>query len=580
MSNFDDLEFEDPGAGPTEDIDGLIDEVAQRLNERELFRYAVGTDNFDENNGYMYSEWELVDTDRYGDRTQYAPGGRELYEVAKIIVNNVPVEYRNNELLDYDLRPFLFRIADDQQYGDDVRRMAGRAGVLANENLTGYVQHSIYSDKNENSPVKGAWQYLTGLEILDVASQIAEAPLATNTVAKTTSLTQQYYLVQSNGTPIYGNFFTGKNLVGVAPGDYASTWPKYVYENFRAETDTAGQTLDEQPSDVEVQDGTQTRDQATRAENVNEIGSDNSLYLALTQSTGPVPTQTVRRTWNRSDLQALARVAPDSVWNSALDYAASPQRLFTQEGVDEKQSTDYLFSQFKFEPSSLKPNMTAYNVDPNMNVAPTVNLLGMINLPYQMNETQMMALHDNLMLAGYYQQVDAFPLVKGDPSDGAFNLAYRAFLTDVMQTGNTLEIQLQTKQQQYADMLKTELDKVEQSDIEFLANQFSQSVLGRDLTYAEQQRIVRAVEDLDIQETILSESTVQRDLLSGIRAGVEQIDPEQQQQFAGFQQQADWGRFYAQMRNEQQTGFSQQRLSADELERQLSNAMESGDLSE
>lgn len=576
MSNFDDFQFEGPGAGATQDIDGLISEVAQRLNERELFRYANGTDNFDENNGTMYSEWELVDIDRYEGSWRSAPGGRELYEVAKIIVNNVPVEYRNNELLDYDLRPFLFRIANDQQYGDSVRQMAGRAGALANENLIGYVQHNIYSDEDELSPTRGGWQYLTGLQVLEVANQIAETPLNTNTVKKTTSIAQKYYEAEVGGTPIFYDFVMGQNLAGTAVGEYAATWPKYVREMWQAETNTADGTSDEQPPNEETENETENGG-ATRAEAAENIGSDYSFW---TQSTGPVANQIVRRTWNRSDLQALARVAPDSVWNSALEYAASPQRLFTQDGADEKQSADYFFSQFKFEPSSLKPDMGPYNVDPNMNVAPTVNLLGMINLPYQMNETQMMALHDNLMLAGYYQQVDAFPLVKGDPSDGAFNLAYRAFLTDVMQTGNTLEIQLQTKQRQYADMLRTQLDKVEQSDIELLANQFSQSVLGRDLTYAEQQQIVRAVEDLDIQETILSESTVQRELLSGIRAGVEQIDPEQQQQFAGFQQQADWGRFYARRSQEQQAGFSQERLSADELERELTNAMESGDLSE
>ena len=540
-----DFEFPYAGAGQDDDLDKVKDMLWNMFNSVEEYKYNSGVTFSDFDAGISRQNPTLVPDPDIDQGWDFNKGtAADISKIVDIVVNNVPREYQNSDLTQLDLRPILIEVRDNPaKYGLSREQVSTVDGIIGTQtrSISNAVEHKIYDSifPDGTSPL----QYFSPSTITLIANNIASLPDSGDTSSLTQVTTYQNNWTQLTELPARETtqeIYLDRNK---APS-YILQLPDNPYDSMVSSLETPN---------VEV---TATGDVVP--DRLQQLNSGSLSAEQLNQVIGGLNTVNPPIDFNSGDLQALARVNPDAIWQDALTQAQAP-------GAQE----NWLNEEFMFDPSPIWQQANGnYNVPHGTGFkTPPRNLLGMINLLYDMTSNELMALHDNLMLAGYFTQAGSTPLSKGDPSDPALKQAYRIFLSDVMASERGVAGELQYRQKQNADLVRQSFNRQTRSTVENGANAFAQAVLGRDLQTEELDRVVRIMKSLDAEEYIRAENPFAQQI-GALRQAVESIDPMQAAAYAGT---GDTSKYHRRYGTEQYSGGGEvrARFTAEDVEQGL-----------
>lgn len=508
-----DFEFPYEGAGQDSDLDAVKDMLWDMFNSVEQYRLNSGA-NFSGSDVGMSRQIPTLVENPDADFARDTNVGSRIKKLVDIVVNNVPREYQNTDLTGLDLRPILIELINNpDMYGLNPKEISTAEAIVDTQtrSISNAIEHSIYQTQmpvGENGALAPAYVVYAPTTIKTMAANIAALP-DNQTVSSLNQITDVAATWWSNDEQV-SQFDTQQTIFGNKDQAPQILLDDGVYDDLQ---------LASQDADVNVSaTGEVTIDRQQQLES-------DSDFTALATSGGygaPAPSPKVNFSYD--DVQALARVNPDAIWSDALAQAQNPNV-----------ESNWLNKQFMFDPSpiwqSAGPNYNVLFGDESRVPTQQRNLLGMVNLLYDMTPNEIMALHDNLMLAGYYTQVGNTPMSKGDPSDPALKQAYQMFLSDVMQSERSLAGELQYRQKQNADRMRNSLNELNRSAVQNGANAFAQAVLGRDLQTEELDRVVRIMRSMDVEQQIMADNPFQQQI-GVLRRAVESIDPQQADAYA------------------------------------------------
>jgi len=411
-----------------------------------------------------------------------------------------------------DLRPLIIELIDNpDMYGLSPKEIATAEAIVDTQtrSIANAIENSIYQTQmpvGQNGELAPAYTVYAPTTIKTMAANIAALP-ENQTISSLNQINDVAVTWWANEDNV-AQFDTQQTIFGNKNQAPQILLDQGFYDDFQ---------LASNDGDVSVSaNGEVTIVREQRLESESGVKE----YLSTLDPYGPSPTVN----FNYDDVQALARVNPDAIWSDALTQAQNPNV-----------ESNWLNEQFMFDPSpiwqSAGPNYNVLFGDKSRAPTQQRNLLGMVNLMYEMSPNEIMALHDNLMLAGYFTQVGSTPMSKGDPSDPTLKQAYQIFLSDVMASERGVAGELQYRQKQNADLVRQSFNRQTRSTVENGANAFAQAVLGRDLQTEELDRVVRIMKSLDAEEYIRAENPFAQQI-GALRQAVESIDPTQAAAYA------------------------------------------------
>jgi len=261
-----------------------------------------------------------------------------------------------------------------------------------------------------------------------------------------------------------------------------------------------------------------------------DVADDNSSRsLANTFLDEPAaqaePTDTVTPRYGQTNLTQLFQTFPYESWSTLLTY-------YEDRGENYPDQYKYLTDDFKFSFVDIQTEEPLNDV-----LQGDITLWQARQAPYLLTQNQLQALHNKLAAAGYYARIGEAPVFRNDPSDRVLQSAWQIFLADagsqerIPDLTNFLDERIQFNGQR----LQNEIRKISQTTIEATANEFAQSLLGRNLNAREIQRVVNAVNRIDTEDILEFQYGDQGTIspfISTVQQTVEATSPREQQQFS------------------------------------------------
>jgi len=507
-----DFEFPYAGTSQDDDLDKVKDMLWNMFNSVEQYEYNSGV-NFPDNAPGTSRQVPTLVSDPDMNYVRETNVGARINKIVDVVVNNVPREYQNTNLTKLDLRPIIIELINNpDMYGLSPKEVATAEAIVDTQtrSIANAIENSIYQTRipvGQNGELAPVYTVYAPTTIKTMAANIAALP-ENQTISSLNQINDVAVTWWANEDNV-AQFDTRETIFGNKDQAPQVLLDQGFYDGL--------QLVNENTAVSVSPEGGVTIDRN------QELGSGSGFIDWVTNGLGgSAPSPKVN--FNYDDVQALARVNPDAIWSDALTQAQNPNV-----------ESNWLNEQFMFDPSpiwqSAGPNYNVLFGDKSRAPTQQRNLLGMVNLMYEMSPNEIMALHDNLMLAGYFTQVGSTPMSKGDPSDPTLKQAYQIFLSDVMASERGVAGELQYRQKQNADLVRQSFNRQTRSTVENGANAFAQAVLGRDLQTEELDRVVRIMKSLDAEEYIRAENPFAQQI-GALRQAVESIDPTQAAAYA------------------------------------------------
>ena len=325
-----DFEFPYEGAGQG-NLDELKDMLWNMFNSVEEYVYNSSA-NFSEYDVGMSRQIPILVDDPNMDYVRTSGVGARMNKIVDVVVNNVPREYQNTDLTKLDLRPIIIELIDNpDMYGLSPKEVGTAEAIVDTQtrSIANAIENSIYQTQmqvGQNGELAPAYTVYAPTTIKTMAANIAALP-ENQTISSLNQINDVATTWWSNEENIV-QFDTQQTIFGNKDQAPQILLDDGVYENLQLVSDDA---------DVNVSaDGGVTINRKEQLESGSTF-----VDTVLGQSYGaPAPKPSID--FNSDDLQALARVNPDAIWQDALTQAQAPGA-----------QANWLNEEFMFDPSPI-----------------------------------------------------------------------------------------------------------------------------------------------------------------------------------------------------------------------------------
>lgn len=489
------------------DIDSLRDVLVERLTVRYRAlgkTFFLGGDAYD-------STYKNIDT----------TWGNPYEELAEQIIDALPPTARTQTVAEgINLIPFVNWVESSGNF--PVRLDADEVTADLRNNIVEMAIANIYAME----PM--VWQFLSGKQIEDLGNKIVDDYEMSNNgqvglledIINSESVLSSFQLFADVADEPVWDLYSGENL---GENAYRSSLNTFL------QTDVGREQM--------ANFGLATSGPVDAVDVVTPAASANSSSGSFGGALAEIQTQYGTRGSGSAsvttfdDVVTLFQLQGINAWSNIIADSSNPDsaayQVLTERRIRVPRYLNNLTTQELFEVSD-----------------DTRTLSQIYRMPYTATREQLLSIHTNLMLAGMYEKINAFPLVEGDPTDPAFQRAYQTFISDAIATGNANNLAGYNKQLQDNNLARVQsfIDDIGRDDISNAANAFSRSVLGRNLNEQEMTFVINQVKNMDAQTLVEEPGQFNSMFVSATRSAVEQVAPREAE---GYTTTADTSRLLA-----------------------------------